>query len=259
MPFAQIDGGNLHYQFDGDPQGPVLLLSNSLGTNLSIWDGQLAALGRTFRVLRYDSRGHGRSLVTPGPYTIGQLGRDVVSLLVRLEIPRVHFCGLSLGGMVGMWLACREPSRVQRLVLANTAALMGPRDLWDKRIEAVRAAGMTAIADSVIERWLTPAFRESHPAQTESLRAMLLGSPPEGYSASCAAIRDMDQRGHLAEIHAPTLVITGTHDPATPPALGRAIADVIPDSRYVELPAAHMSNIEVAGAFNDAVAQFFLT
>jgi 3-oxoadipate enol-lactonase len=258
MPFAEVGGGRIHYRIDGDRDAPALVLSHSIGTDLFMWDRLVAALGRSFQVLRYDSRGHGRSLVTPDPYSIGLLARDVVSLLDWLEIARVHFCGLSLGGMVGMWLGAHEPSRVDRLILANTAAQLGPREAWDARMEAVRQGGMANIADRVIERWFTPAFRESCPAEVNAARQTLLTTPPVGYIACCAALRDMDLRDELATIRAPALVIAGRHDPATTPADCRLIADTIHGAGLVELSAAHLSNVEAAEAFNAAVLGFLL-
>jgi 3-oxoadipate enol-lactonase len=258
MPFAKVDGGRIHYRIDGDPDAPVLVLSNSLGTDLSMWDRLVAALSRSFRILRYDSRGHGRSLVTSGPYRIEQLARDVVSLLDGLEMARVHYCGLSLGGMVGIWLGAHEPSRVDRLVWASTAAHLGPPEAWDARLEAIRQGGMASVADRIIERWFTPAFRGRCAAAVNATRQMLLTAPSDGYTACCAAVRDRDQRAELASIRALTLVIAGRHDPATPPATCRLIADAIHRARLVELSAAHLSNIEGAEAFNAAVLGFLL-
>jgi 3-oxoadipate enol-lactonase len=256
MPFAEVSGGRIHYRIDGAPDAPALVLSNSLGTDLSMWDRQVAALCGSFKVLRYDSRGHGRSLVTPGPYSIELLARDVVSLLDRLEMAQVHFCGLSLGGMVGIWLGAHEPARVDKLVLANTAAHLGPPEVWDARVEAVRRGGMAAVADGIVERWFTPTFRQRRPAGVEAVRQMLLAAPPEGYVACCAAVRDMDQRAELASIRSPTLVIAGRHDPATPPATCRMIAEAVRGARLTELDAAHLSNVEAAEAFNAAVLDF---
>jgi 3-oxoadipate enol-lactonase len=256
MPFAEVSGGRIHYRIDGGVDAPVLVLSHSLGTNLAMWDLQVAPLSRSFRIIRCDTRGHGESLVSPGPYAIELLARDVVSLLDRLEIPRAHFCGLSLGGMIGIWIAAHEPARVDKLMLANTAAHLGPRENWDARIRTVRQGGMAAVAEGVIERWFTPAFREGRAREVEPVRQMLLTVAPEGYIACCAAIRDMDQRTDLAAIRSPTLVITGRHDPATPPATGRAVADAVHGARLIELSAAHLSNIEAVEAFNAAVFDF---
>jgi 3-oxoadipate enol-lactonase len=258
MPFAEISGGSIHYRIDGDADAPVLVLSNSLGTDLSMWDQQVPALSCSFRVLRYDSRGHGRSLVTPGPYSIELLARDVVGLLDRLQIARAHLCGLSLGGMVGMWLAANMPGRVGKLVLANTSARLGPPEAWDARVKTVLQGGMNSIVGTVIERWFTPTFLARHTDDVTAVRQALLATAPNGYMACCTAIRDMDQRGQLASIRSPTLVIAGQHDPATPPAMGRTIADGIRGARFIELPTAHLSNIEAADAFNAAVLDFLL-
>jgi 3-oxoadipate enol-lactonase len=254
--FADIDGVRFRYRFDGPAAAPVLMLSNSLGTDLSMWEPQLPALARRFRVLRYDSRGHGASGVPPGPYTIEHLGRDVIGLLDGLGIDCVHFCGLSMGGMTGMWLGIHTPTRLHRLVLANTAARIGPPDNWNARIENVRAGGMTAISQAVLERWFTPEFHAQHPDRITAMRQMLERSPVDGYVACCAAVRDMDQRDAVAGIGAPTLVIAGTHDAATPPADGRFVAEHIAGARYVELDAAHLSNIEAGARFTGALLSF---
>ena len=256
MSFVDITGGRIHYRFDGPAEAPVLVLSNSLGTDLGIWGQQVATFSKYFRVLRYDSRGQGGSLVTPAPYTLEQLGQDVVEMLDGLAIDRVHFCGLSLGGMIGMWLAINAPQRIGKLALCNTAALIGPPELWNFRIDAAGKTGMEPLADSVLARWFTPAFLERAPADLQRLRKTLLATPAEGYAGCCAAIRDADLRDQIKRIEAPTLVISGTGDTATPPADGRFLAHEISAARYVELPAAHMSIIEAAEPFTKAVASF---
>ena len=256
MPFADVAATSLHYRFDGPESAPVVMLSNSLGTNLSMWDAQMPALTARYRVLRYDSRGHGQSAVTPGPYTIEQLARDAQGLLDVLGLARVRFCGLSMGGMVGQWLGAAVPQRLTRLVLCNTAAHIGAPDAWNARIDAVNKGGMAAIVEGVLARWYTAAFIASAPAAVAATRAMLLATPADGYVAACAAVRDMDQREAAARIGAPTLVIAGAHDVATPPAEGRYIAERVPGARYVELPAAHLSNVEAAPAFTAALTEF---
>lgn len=256
MSFIDIEGGRIHYRFDGAAESPVLVLSNSLGTDLSIWDQQVATFARHFRVLRYDSRGQGGSMVTPAPYTIERLGLDVIEMLDGLGILRAHFCGLSMGGMIGMWLAINAPLRIGKLALCNTAALFRPPELWDFRIDAVGKAGMAPLADSVLARWFTPAFLERAPADLQRLRQTLLATPAEGYAGCCAAIRDADLRGTIGRIEAPTLVIAGTGDTAAPPADGRFLAQAIPGARYVELQAAHMSIIEAAEPFTETVVNF---
>jgi 3-oxoadipate enol-lactonase len=256
VPHVTIEGCRLQYRLDGPATAQVLLLSNSLGTDSGLWEGQLPAFAARFRLLRYDSRGHGGSDAPPGPYTIDRLGRDALGLLDALGIDRAHVCGVSKGGMVGMWLGTHAADRVGRLALCNTSARIEPASAWDDRIRAVREGGMAAIADAVLARWFTPAFRESQPAEVERVRQMLLATPPEGYAACCGAIRDMDQRETIRAIRAPTLVVVGEHDPATPPAHGRLIADRIAGARLVSLPAAHLSNIEAAPAFDEAVLDF---
>jgi 3-oxoadipate enol-lactonase len=259
MPFAEIDGGRIHYRFDGAADAPVVVLSHSIGTDLSMWQRQIPALSLRFRILRYDSRGHGGSVVSAGPYSIELLARDVQELLDRLAISRAHFCGLSLGGMVGMWLAAHVPARVDKLVLANTAAHLPPPEAWDARIKSVQEAGMASIADVVLERWFTPAFWESYPLDVETARRALLATSPDGYIACCAAIRDMDQRPALGSIQSSTLVIAGQRDPATPPAKCRMIADAIRGARFIEFSASHLSNIEAAEAFSATVLDFLLS
>ena len=257
--FADVEGGRIHYRIDGEASAPVVVLSNSLGTDLAMWDSQVAALSRDFRVVRYDTRGHGRSTATPGPYSVERLGRDAIALLDRLEIQQAHFCGLSLGGITGMWLGIHAPNRLKRLVLANTAARIGPPENWNARIAKVQAGGMGAISQAVLERWFTADFIAETPATLTAMRQMMERTPAEGYIACCAAIRDMDQRDAIAAIGAPTLVIAGTQDVATPAADGRFLAERIKGSSYVELDAAHLSNIEAAPAFTAALLAFLDT
>jgi 3-oxoadipate enol-lactonase len=256
MPFADVTGARLHYRFDGPNGAPVLLLSNSLGTNLGMWEPQMPALATRYRVLRYDSRGHGQSAVTPGPYDIAQLARDALGLLDALRIDHAMFCGLSMGGMVGQWLGANAPQRITRLTLCNTAAQIGAADIWNARIDAVMNGGMAAIVDGVIARWYTPAFVAAAADTVARTRDMLLTTPANGYIASCAAVRDMDQRASAGRIAVPTLVIAGTHDAATPPAAGRFLADEIAGARYVELATAHLSNVEAEADFTRALTEF---
>ena len=258
MPHAQLQDVRLHYQLDGDPRLPVLMLSNSLGSTLDMWEPQMPAFLAHFRVLRYDTRGHGQSEVTPGEYSIAQLGNDALGLLDHLGIERMSFCGLSMGGMTGIWLGIHHPLRIWRLVLANTGAKVGEPSIWEARFEAVRKGGMAAITPAVLERWFTARYRTTAPAEVDKVRQMLLSTSPQGYMANGAAVRDMDQRGDLAAIKVPTLVIAGTQDGSTPPELGRAVAQAIDGARYVELDAAHFSNWEQAGAFTAAVLAFMI-
>ena len=259
MPFAQLPDVRLHYRLDGSAAAPLLILSNSLGTDLAMWEPQMAVLIREFRVLRYDTRGHGASDVPPGPYTIAQLGADVIALLDHLGLTRGHFCGVSMGGMTGMWLGVHAPDRLRRLVLANTAARIPSADTWNARIDRVNAVGMQGIVEAVLARWFTPRFMTEEPATLAQIRAVLQATPAAGYAACCAAVRDHDQRDAIHDIAARTLVIAGTHDVATPPADSHYLAERIPGARMVELDGAHLSNIEAALAFNDALVSFLTT
>jgi 3-oxoadipate enol-lactonase len=235
----------LHHRIDGPDGAPPLLMGGSLGTDLTMWDGQLG-LADAFRLIRFDHRGHGGSPVPDGPYSLDELGRDVLALMDSLGLERASLCGLSIGGMVGMWLAAHAPERIDRLILICTTAYLPPAEAWQERAAAVRAAGtVEAIADTVIERWLTPAFAAEHPDVRARLRAMLAATPPEGYAACCAAIETMDQRAQLGRITAPTLVISGAQDQATPPEMQREIATAISGARLVSVePAAHVAAVE---------------
>lgn len=256
MPFIELSGDRFHYQLDGANDAPVLVLSNSLGTDLSMWEPQLPAFIRRFRVLRYDTRGHGASAVTPGPYRIAQLGGDVVAMLDALDIARANFCGLSMGGATGMWLATHAPERFAKVVLCNTGARIGTNELWQARIEALRQGGTAAIAQGAMERWFTAAFRTRAPQTVEAMRQKFVRTSTAGYIACCEAIRDHDERETIAAIRLPTLIIAGAQDVATPPADGRFLAERIPGACYVEFDTAHLSNVEVPEAFAQAVLQF---
>lgn len=246
---------DVHHEVSGSENDPVVLLANSLGSNLGMWDPQMAALvGAGFRVVRYDHRGHGRSPVPPGPYTLNDLGGDAVALLDRLGVQRANVVGVSMGGMVAMWLGQHAPGRVDRLVLCCTSAELGPASMWDDRIESVQAGGTQAVADGVTERWLTPKTREHRPELARRLRDMLTATPAEGYAACCAAIRDMTLLTGLGTITAPTLVISGDADPSTPPEHGRRIAGAIPGARFEVVPGvAHLGNLEKPARFAELI------
>ncbi len=256
MPIVKSGEARIHYALEGQTGTPVLAFSNSLGANYSMWDPQVPGLRKRMRVLRYDTRGHGQSSLTAGPYSIEQLGKDLVALLDALDLDRVHFCGLSMGGMIGMWLGVNAPERLNKLVLCNTAARIGTPETWNARIEAVRKNGMKSVASAVVERWFSPAFHQIAPATISKTQKMLEAANPEGYAGCCAAVRDFDFREQLSRIRLPTLVIAGAHDPATPPADGRFLAHQIPGARYAELNAAHLSNIEDQDRFNDELSAF---
>jgi len=259
MPFIDFDNTRFHYRFDGPSDAPVVVFSNSLGTNLEMWDLQVPALADRFRVLRYDQRGHGLTAVTPGPYSITQLGRDVLGLLNALEIEEAHFCGLSMGGMTGMWLGVYAGQQIKSLVLCNTAAKIGTAEVWNTRIAIVQKGGMAAVTEAVIQRWFTPSFIAAAPDRIERTRQMLLHTPPEGYTANIAAIRDMDQRETISRIRKPTLVIAGANDPVTTPADARFIVEAVPGAKLVQLNAAHLSNLEAAPEFTQTLLNFLVS
>ncbi len=267
MPIFKAGEARIHYALEGQSGSPVLVFSNSLGANYSMWNPQIPEPRKKFRVLRYETRGHGQSSSTPGPYSIellakdvlallDVLAKDVLALLDAMDLERVHFCGLSMGGMIGMWLAVNAPERLNKLVLCNTAARIGTSESWNARIEGIRKNGMKSVASAVVERWFTPAFRQKAPATIANTLKMLENANPEGYAACCAAVRDFDYQEQLSRIRVSTLVISGAHDPATPPADGRFLAQQIPGARYVELNAAHLSNIEDQDRFNNELAAF---
>lgn len=256
LPFANISGVRLHYSLDGPGAAPVLVFSHSLGADLSMWDPQAAAFSPRFRILRSDTRGHGRSSATPGPYSIEQLARDALALLDALHIDRVRFCGLSMGGQIGQWLGIHAPDRLDNLVLSNTGAKIGSEESWQTRIDAVRSHGMAEVAPAVLARWFTLAYREKDPGTVAEILRIMEAVNPEGYIACCAAVRDFDSRSSLSQIRTPTLVIAGAHDASTPPADGRYLAERIPGARYAELNAAHLSNIEDRDSFNRELDDF---
>lgn len=252
-----VGGVRLAYRLDGRASAPPLVLVNSLGMDLRMWDAQVAAFAASCRVLRYDLRGQGRSAVPPGPYTVAQLGRDLMSLLDALAIERAHMCGLSLGGMVAQWVAAERPERVGRLVLANTAARIGSVQTWGERIAAVRAGGLAAIQDVVMSRFLSARFRHDQPEETRRIAAIFAATSVAGYLAACEALRDADLYAALPHITAPTLIITGALDESTPPAQAREIHAAIASSALVELPGvAHLSNVERPDDFTSSVLDF---
>ena len=256
MPEIVADGCRLSYSVNGWERKPALLLSNALGATRALWDSQLPAFAQHFRLIRYDTRGHGTSSAPAGEYTIDQLGRDVLAILDDAGIARAHVCGLSLGGLIAIWLAHHAPTRVSKIVLANTAARIGSAAMWQERVDLVKTRGLEAIAETAPPRWFTEAFCRQHPSVVADCRRMLLGCSPNGYAACAAALRDADLRASLGGIAAPTLVMAGAFDPVTPPADAAALCAGIAGARGVELAAAHFSNIERAASFNDAVVEF---
>jgi 3-oxoadipate enol-lactonase len=249
-----VSAVEVHAVVEGPADAPVLLLSNSLGADLAMWDPQVPALTELFRVVRYDTRGHGRSPVPDGDSTIDDLADDVVALLDRLEVPAAHVAGLSIGGMTALRLAVREPQRVRTLAVLCSSAYTGNEQSWRDRAHTVRTEGTGAIADAVISRWFTPGFAAANPDLIARLRATFAAHPDEGYASCCAAIAAMDQRADLSRITAPTLVVSGTEDAALPPEHQRMIAEGIPGARLLSLsPAAHLATIEQAQQVTDAL------
>ncbi|MDH4873698.1 3-oxoadipate enol-lactonase [Pseudomonas sp. BN515] len=259
MPAVRLADGDLNYLLEGPTGKPVLVLSNSLGTDLHMWDAQIPAFIQHFQVLRYDTRGHGKSLVSEGPYSIEQLGGDVLALLDALDIEKAYFCGLSMGGLIGQWLAINAPARIERLVLCNTAAKIGAPEVWNPRIDTVLSGGAQAmrdLRDASISRWFTPDFAEAQPAKVEPIVGMLAQTSPEGYAANCAAVRDADYREQLGRISAPTLIVCGSGDPVTTTEHGRFMQERIAGAELMEFHAAHLSNVQAGDAFSQRVLAF---
>jgi 3-oxoadipate enol-lactonase len=256
MPFADLPNVRLHYSFTGPAAAPALILSNSLGSNFSMWEPQAATFEKQFRLLRYDMRGHGQSSAPPPPYAVPALARDILALADSLNIERFHFCGLSIGGMIGMTLALEAPDRLDKLVLCNTAPKIGTPDFWNSRIQTVQSKGMKEVASAVTARWFTPAFQQSSTDKVASAIRVLESLDAQGYVGGCTAVRDFDFRESVSRVRTPTLVVSGTHDPAATPADGRFLAEHIPGACYVELNTSHLSNIEAPAQFNEAVLSF---
>src|ERR1700732_1841674 len=248
MPIAHVNGTHIHYQIEGQANAPALVLSNSLATNFSMWDAQMLELRKHFRVLRYDTRGHGQSEVTPGPYSFEQLGRDVLALADEADIGNFSFCGLSMGGVTGMWLAIHASKRLQKLVLCSTGAKIGNAETWNARIEVVRKNGTKSIAAATMERWFTARFREREPQTVERIRHMVENTSSEGFIACCEALREADFRESNSA--------TCTPETGPAPADGKFLAKQINGGRYVELDAAHLSNIEQHDRFTQEVSEF---
>jgi 3-oxoadipate enol-lactonase len=259
MPDVKVDDGcSIHAELEGPERAPVLMLSNSLGTNLHMWDEQTGPLTRQFRLLRYDRRGHGQSGVPKGPYTMERLGRDVLGVLDALGIQKINWCGLSMGGMVGMWLGANAAGRIDKLILSNTSCYFPDKSMWAGRIKLVREKGLAGIVDANMERWFTKGFRERSPVAMAKMRDMFLATNVEGYIGCGEAIRDMDHRPLLPKIGRPTLVIAGRHDPATTLEAGEYIRDHVPGAKIAVLEAAHISNLEQPQAYADTVLGFLL-
>lgn len=255
MPFLTINQTRLFYRLEGRDGMPVLILSHSLGCDHGMWEPQIQDLLPYFQVLRYDTRGHGASDAPSGNYTLEQLGRDVLALADGLKISKFSFCGVSMGGAIGQWLAIKAPERLNKLVLSNTSAKFGSVELWETRMKAVREGSMKAIVDTSMQRFFSPEM-EMDP-QVQSVRSVFLGTDPTGYLGCCAALRDTDLRGQLDKIHVPTLIIGGDNDPSTPwEGNGDILAREISGAAVVRLPTAHLSNLGRPRSFTAALLEF---
>lgn len=257
MPMINADDGcPLNVQVEGSDSAPVLMLSNSLGTNLHMWDDQAAEFAKRFRLVRYDRRGHGKSGAPKGPYSFERFGRDILAIIDALKIKKMNWCGLSMGGMDGQWLGANAPDRVEKLVLANTNFYYADKAPWADRIKFVQQKGLGELVGPNMERWFTQGFRERAPQAIARMTEMFVATNPSGYVACVEAIRDMDFRASNPKVTTPTLIIVGKQDPATPPSAGEAIAQQIKGAKLVALDAAHISNVEQPKAFADAVLNF---
>jgi len=250
------DGCTIHVEIEGSESAPTLMLSNSLGTDLSMWDLQAPAFAEKFRLIRYDRRGHGQSGAPKGPYSMERLGRDVLAILDALKIEKTHWCGLSIGGMVGQWLGAYAPERMDRMILSNTACYYADKEMWNGRIRLLREKGLPAVVEGTMERWFTKGFRERDPETIARMSAILLKTPIEGYIGCCEAVRDMDHREILSKIKAPVLIIAGKHDPATTVENAEFIRDRVAGSTLAVLDAAHISNVEQPEAYTKTVLEF---
>lgn len=256
MSIAHINGIDVFYLTEGDPHKPVIIFSNSLGTDHSMWDGQIESLRREFYVIRYDTRGHGLTSAPKGPYTIALLASDVLGLLDYLNIDKAFYCGISMGGLIGQWLAVNAPKRIEALVIANTASKIGTEQAWNERAALVRREGLNAIAESAPSRWFTPEFYGASPSSVNELLINLKNTSPEGYASCCEALAHEDLREKISEIDVPTLIISGDKDPVTTVDDASVMQSQIKDSQKIVLPASHISNVEAETEFNSCLKKF---
>jgi 3-oxoadipate enol-lactonase len=256
MQFLDLPSHRLHYRIDGRDDAPWLTFCNSLGTDLYMWDPQVAALAGQFRILRYDRRGHGESTAPAGRYTVAELGADVLALWDALGVERSHYCGLSIGGLTGQWLGVHAPTRLRRLVVCATAAKIGTVDGWQARIDQVAAEGLLPLAEGTVQRWFTPAFATAHPLVIDEILTSFLATSPEGYIGCCNAVAQADFRDQLARIAVPLLAIAGDDDPVCPPEDLRHIADGVAAGRDAQVPGRHICNLESPQAFNALLQEF---
>lgn len=256
MAYLQLPTHRLHYRLDGTEGRPWLTFCNSLGTDLQMWDTQIAAFAPHYRILRYDRRGHGGSDTPPGPYSVADLGQDVLALWDALQIDQSDFCGVSIGGLTGQWLGLHAPQRLRRLVVCATAQKIGSSESWNARIAQVRSEGLAVLVDATLQRWFTPPFAISHAQRLEMIVAAFVATSPDGYIACCQAVADADFRGALDTLALPLLAVAGEDDPVCPPNDLREIASAVPHGHYAQVPGRHICNLESPAAFNDTVLRF---
>jgi len=257
MHFFEANGIQIHFCDEGPEDAAVLIFSNSIATDLTVWDDVASRLTPYFRVIRYDARGQGKSDAPTGPYTIAQMADDVIALMDYLGLMNASFCGLSLGGMVGMWLASHHPERIEKLVLCNTAVSVPPPEGWDARANVAKEGGMAAILPAVESRWLSPDFLQNASSKVEFLKEMVLRSPVDGYIGGCAAIRDMDQSESISTVQCPVLLVAGRHDLATSPEQLQRIQQLLESpAEYVELDCGHMTNVEKPQELAEEILKF---
>ncbi|NEM99085.1 3-oxoadipate enol-lactonase [Pontibacter burrus] len=249
MSTIKLSNYTCFYNFQDSGMEDTLVLSNSLGTDYTMWDKLVELLGNDYNVLRYDTRGHGQSTIEADEVTIAELGQDVLELLDHLKLEKVYFCGLSMGGLIGQWLGIYAPQRFKKIILANTAAKIGTVEGWNNRIEQVKEHGLESILDGTEQRWFTPKFREEHPETVHAILQKFAQNPVRGYTANCAAVRDADFRNQLQDLRVPVLIISGLQDEVTTPADGEFMAARIPQARHECIDANHLSSVELPEAF----------
>ena len=247
-----------NYKIQGTPNSPVLMFSNSLGADLSMWDELVPLLLPYFRVLQYDTRGHGQSELTEGPYTIERLGKDVISLLDQLDIDKVYFCGLSMGGLIGQYLGIHHPDRLHKLILSNSDSKIGTAENWNERINTINEQGMQAIVDGTMEKWFTPSYHKTNPARVAQMKELFLANKTAGYSACCAAIGAADFRSEIKKITAETLIITGDEDAVTNVVQAEGLQKEIPNAKLKVFPARHLPSTELPIEYADTLIDFLV-
>jgi 3-oxoadipate enol-lactonase len=256
MPTIKLSNYDCFYTHDDFGNADTIVFSNSLGTDYTMWEKVVDVLSHHFNVLRYDTRGHGQSSIKADSVTVAELGQDVIELLDYLQLDKVHFCGLSMGGLIGQWLGIHAPERFEKITLANTAAKIGTAEGWNERIRQVKAQGLASILDGTAQRWFTPAFREKHPDVVRDILDKFQRNSVQGYTANCAAVRDADFREELFDLEVPTLIISGIQDAVTTPEDGKFMAKRIPNARHVQLDAAHLSSVELYEEFAKHILHF---